>query len=333
MLKKGLIQVYTTNSGRLNFAPIGLALRAAGQDLHVLIAGLLPHDLLGGAVTASSILKPNLVLDLCASEGIGPDQKFPEDKLHQAFQRATDAVLKSAFDVVILKGIHHILNSGMASLKDILSLMMEKPPDLELVLTGIGLPPEILDRADLATEMVVSSSGKDESLTEIITGNGKGKTTYCLGKAMITSCMGVESAFLQFVKSPHPYGEVKAIEKFPNLDIRTMGEGFLFGKHSGDKEKHQRAARRAWEKCLREIFSLKYGLVVLDEINTATYYGLVHAERVREMLFLKPGNLQLLLSGRNAHLEVTAAASTLIEMREIKHPYKKGIKARKGIEF
>ena len=54
------------------------------------------------------------------------------------------------------------------------------------------------------------------------------------------------------------------------------------------------AARKAWEDCLREIFSLKYGLIVLDEINIATYYGLIHPERVREMLFLKPLKLHLI---------------------------------------
>jgi cob(I)alamin adenosyltransferase len=78
---------------------------------------------------------------------------------------------------------------------------------------------------------------------------------------------------------------------------------------------------------------MKYGLLVLDEINIATHYGLIRGERVKEMLFLKPRQTHLLLSGRNAHPEVTEAASTVIEMKEIKHPFKKGVKARKGIEF
>jgi cob(I)alamin adenosyltransferase len=147
------------------------------------------------------------------------------------------------------------------------------------------------------------------------------------------SALGVRSTVLQFMKSPHPYGEVKAIDRVPHLDIRTMGEGFLFADAAAQMRKHHQAARRAWEECLREVFSLKYGLVVLDEINTATYYGLVHGERVREMLFLKPHDLHLLLSGRNAHLEVIEAASVVIHMREVKHPFTQGVKARKGIEF
>jgi cob(I)alamin adenosyltransferase len=71
----------------------------------------------------------------------------------------------------------------------------------------------------------------------------------------------------------------------------------------------------------------------MDELNTATSHGLVNPDRVRELLFLKPQNLHLMLSGRNAHAEVLAAAASVIEMREVKHPYTKGIKARKGIEF
>ena len=145
--------------------------------------------------------------------------------------------------------------------------------------------------------------------------------------------MGIRSTILQFIKSPKAYGEVKAMKKLPYLGIRSMGEGFLNIQPAASDRKHMEAARKAWEDCLREIFSLKYGLIVLDEINIATYYGLIHPERVREMLFLKPRKLHLILSGRNVHLEVRKGASSLIEMREIKHPFQKGIKARKGIEF
>jgi cob(I)alamin adenosyltransferase len=84
---------------------------------------------------------------------------------------------------------------------------------------------------------------------------------------------------------------------------------------------------------LREIFSLTYRLIALDEINIATNLDLVHPNRVREMMFLKPRNLHLVLSGRNAHPEMIKHASAVFEMREIKHPFQKGIKARRGIEF
>jgi len=341
MLKKGLVQVYTSTSEWFNFAPIGLSLRAAGQNLRTLNACFSPHKAMNGDAMASLFLKPNLVIDHTAIEE-GGGRGMGRGSALDAFVHASAAALAGEFDIVILNGINPLLDQGVISLEQILRLIEKRPPNVELVLSGPGAPEEIIDRADLVTEMIVTRSGEGPEDTpgsegrgtiEVVTGNGKGKTTYCLGKAMMMSCVGIRAAILQFMKSPQPYGEIKAIEKFPYLSVETMGKGFFHTNRPAEKEKHLKAARVAWEECLREIFSLKYGLVVLDEINTATYYGLVHHERVRELLFLKPRGLHLLLSGRKAHLEVRAAASTLIEMREIKHPYRKGIKARKGIEF
>jgi len=316
MLKTGLVQVYTSTSEWFNFAPIGLSLRAARKNLRILNACFSPHEAMNGDAMASLFLKPNLVIDHTAvKEAEGG--KIHRSNALDAFEHVTAAALAGEFDIVILNGINPLLDQGVVSLKQVLSLMDKRPPQVELVLSGPQAPEELIDRADLVTEMVVTlSSERPEEAPgseahgtiEVVTGNGKGKTTYCLGKAMMMSCVGIRAAILQFMKSPQPYGEIKAIEKFPYLSVETMGKGFFHTNRPGEREMHLKAAKLAWEECLREIFSLKYGLVVLDEINTATYYGLVHHERVRELLFLKPSDLHLLLSGRNAHLEVTAAA-------------------------
>jgi len=298
-----------------------------------------------GTDMASILLKPNLVFEHTKIEKTPPDGKWNKAEINetiQSFQRARKALLSGQFDIVSLNGINQICNQGIISPEEILKLTKIKPDNVELVLTGPGASDELIERADLVTEMVchVPKDRPDKeddrdvmAPTEVVTGNGKGKTTYCLGKAMLMSCLGIRSTILQFIKSPRAYGEVKAIEGLPYLEIKTMGEGFLNMHSAVPNKKHFGTAKRAWEECLREIFSLKYGLIVMDEINIATYYGLIHAERVREMLFLKPQKLHLILSGRNAHLEVREGASAVIEMREIKHPFKKGIKARKGIEF
>jgi len=298
-----------------------------------------------GASMATIFLKPNLVIEYLGDKTIPSDGKWGRetiDKINQSFQNAEKALYSGGFDIVILNGINQILKENIVSFDHILELMEKKPDNVELVLTGPGASEEIIEKADLVTEMVIhtlketpAKDYNDEGIApiEVITGNGKGKTTYCMGKAMLMSCMGIRSTILQFIKPPKAYGEVKAMEKLPYLEIRSMGEGFLNIQSAASDKKHIKAARRAWEDCLREIFSLKYGLIVLDEINIATYYGLIHAERVREMLFLKPQKLHLILSGRNAHLEVQEGASWVVEMREIKHPFRKGIKARKGIEF
>jgi cob(I)alamin adenosyltransferase len=337
MLKRGLIQVYTSRTEHFNFAPLGLSLRASGHHARTLITCFAEHARMDGLDTASLLLRPHLVIDPSPAEGQGNGLQPMA-----AFRKAEAAVLEGGYDLVIFDSINPLLHAGSIPAQEVLSLADRKPSGVELVLSGARAPEAILDRADLVTDMVVTSPGERRpaetqrepaGAIEVITGDGKGKTTYCLGKAMLRSCAGVRSAILQFMKSPQPYGEIRAIARLPQLDVKTMGEGFVFPDRPEEKPRHLKAARMAWEECLREVFSLRYGLVVLDEINNATYHGLVNPARVREMLFLKPHHLHLLLSGRNAHLEVRAAAATVIEMREIKHPYKKGIGARKGIEF
>ncbi len=342
MFEKGLIQIYASDSDRFNFAPLGLALRAAGQKFRSRITCFFSHELMDGLPLASEILKPYLHVDASAHHLDARDEETLKTAVLGSFRSAAEACRGGDFDLVILNGAVSALGRGWIRLEDVCRLMEDKPDHVELVLSGRGAPREILDRADLVTEMAVSGpsdvpwteSGPDAAYpVDVITGNGKGKTTYCLGKAMLASCMGFRSAFLQFMKFPQQYGEVMAIEKLPYLTIKSMGAGFLDPDAEGRQEEHHLAAKQAWEHCLREIFSLKYGLVALDEINTASHYGLLNPRRVREMLFLKPRSVHLLLSGRNAHPDVIEAADTVLEMREIKHPYQKGIKARRGIEF
>jgi cob(I)alamin adenosyltransferase len=344
-MEKGLIQVYTSESERFNFAPMGLSLRAAGQGLRTLIISFMPYDFMEGAPIASSLLEPYLTID---PEGIDPlsfhanGVSGVRPRTMEVFARSREAVFSGGFDIVILNGILGLVDLELLPLKDVLNLLEEKPDSVELVLSGTRANQKIVEKADLVTEMVVNNPrdslpGKrprnGHGAIEVITGEGKGKTTYCLGKAMLMSCLQIPTLIFQVIKSPSPYGEIKAIRKLPHLTIKTMGKGFLNVHASGLEQKHIDAARQAWKLLRAEIYSLKYGLVVLDEINIATYYGLIGGERVLEMLFSKPPELDLILTGRHAHPAVTNAASSVIEMREIRHPFAKGVQARKGIEF
>lgn len=343
MLERGLVQVYTGDYGHFNFAPIGLCFRAAGQGLKSLITCFAPHELMKGASEAAALLEANLVIDHLT---LPRDSRKPltnnDEELRLKFQETEKAALSGDYDIVVLNDILALWDRGIIPLADILKVLEQKPPQVEVVLTGPLLPEELLARADLVTHMVIHEQTnqaeqerniRKQGRIEVITGNGKGKTTYCLGKALLTSALGVRSIVLQFIKSPRLYGEVISAKKIPFLEIRSMGKGFLGSQSTAIEKKHQEAATKAWEKCLREIFSLQYGLVVLDEINTATFYGLVNTGSVSGMCSLKPQSLELLLSGRNAHAEVLAAASKIIEMKEIKHPFRDGIRAREGIEY
>ncbi|MFO7986629.1 MAG: cob(I)yrinic acid a,c-diamide adenosyltransferase [Desulfatiglandaceae bacterium] len=346
MLNTGLVQLYygvcAGASDSTNYAPFGLAMRACGRNLRTLIIGFSPADYWIPLKRAASFLAPYLVIDCALVEGLEPDLSPSAERGIEGFRKAEQSLAEGRFDLIILDGIMRLVVQGIFKAADILRLMRDKPGHVELVLTGFGADDQIIQQADLVTEMVVrrdprhvpsSAMIEGRDSIKIVTGNGKGKTTYCLGEAMVAACSGSHAFVLQVIKSPRLYGEIKGIRKIPHLEVRTMGEGFLDHGPAEPGEKHLQAARSAWAVWLQELYSMKYDLLVLDEINIATHYGLIPWERVKEMLLLKPEHLRLLLSGRDAHPEIIETAETLIEMREVKHPYKKGVKAREGIEF
>lgn len=173
-----------------------------------------------------------------------------------------------------------------------------------------------------------------KGLIIINTGDGKGKTTAALGTAMRAAGHGMKVLILQFIKSGNGYGEIKFIEKIPNIEIRSMGEGFVYHRKNGsDMQKHQAAANNAWEMVKAEVKSEKWDMIVLDEINYAIKYGLIAVEEVEKLLDTKPEKLNLILTGRDAQESLIDRADTVSEMKVIKHAYQKGIKAKKGIEF
>jgi len=344
MLKQGLVQVYTGKTSQMNLAHIGLSLRATGQNLRTFVMGLLLHPFVETEDRALSFLKPNVVVERLPLTSVPSNEILLErdrEKINTSFEHIQEIIFSGTFDIIVLEEINQVVDRGIIPMSSILDLIRRKPATVELVLTGGNARGEIIEQADLVTEMVEHKreegswkidGSNQEGCVGVVTGNGKGKTTYCLGRAMFFAANGIPSSVLQFIKSPRAYGEVVAIERFPKLEIKSMGEGFIL-ESSRPSRRHIEAARGAWEACLREIFSLNYGLIVLDEINVATHLGLVHPDRVREMMFLKPKDLHIILSGRNAHPEMKEHASAVFEMKEIKHPFNKGVHARRGIEF
>jgi len=331
----GLIQVYTSPSRRTNYAPYGLALRASGQGLRTLIIHFAPHDFMGGEKKACTSLAPNLVIDASALDGFDPKEGMAAGKARDAFQKAMEAAVSGTFDVVVLEGVLGMVSDGLIPLHEVLDLMLEKAAHMELVLTGSEASDMIIEKADLVTEMSVRTSarGKHQEPIEVVTGKGKGKTTYCLGKALLMSSMDVPTFILQVVKSPKPYGEVMAIKKLPGLEIETMGKGFVDKRNPDADPSHWEAAREAWERGKEIISSSRYGLVVLDEINIAVNYGFIHPDEVQNLLLNKPKGVHLMLSGRYAKTDVMKHATVVMEMKEVKHPFKNGIGARRGIEY
>ncbi len=171
-----------------------------------------------------------------------------------------------------------------------------------------------------------------KGLLMIFTGNGKGKTTAAIGLSVRAAGHGMRTCFIQFIKGSWHYGEMDALKRLSDLiDLEVMGRGFTW--KSDDLEKDKKEAKNAWEHAKKVILSCDYDIVVLDEFTYAINYSMVDLEDVVETLKKRPQRLHVVVTGRDAPDELIQIADLVTEMKEVKHPFKAGIKAQKGIEF
>jgi len=165
-------------------------------------------------------------------------------------------------------------------------------------------------------------------------GDGKGKTTAALGTALRACGHGMRVLVLQFIKGTWHYGELDAAKRLaPELEIVPMGEGFVDLTRKPPDPRDIAAAEKCLARFEEAIASGKYDILILDEIGYALNYGLLRVEKVADLLKRKPAALHVILTGRDMPPEIIALADTVTEMKEIKHAFRKGVKAIKGIEF
>jgi len=172
-------------------------------------------------------------------------------------------------------------------------------------------------------------------LVIVHTGPGKGKTTAALGTAFRAVGQGLKVLMVQFIKGSWHYGELDAAKMLGDdrFQILPMGRGFVkVGVEKPDPE-DVRLVREAWDFATAKMMSGEYDLVILDEINYAISYRMLDAKEVVEKLKHRPEMTHVILTGRNAHALIVEVADLVTEMREVKHPYQKGILAQRGIEY
>ena len=171
-----------------------------------------------------------------------------------------------------------------------------------------------------------------KGLIEIYTGDGKGKTTAALGLAVRACGHGAHVAIVQFMKGWARYGELTAVKHLPGVTlVHTGREKCIFRGDETDEDFKE--AARGLKEAEKFIDSGEYDLVILDEINVAIDFGLVDADDVAELLRGNPEKTDIVLTGRNAPKSLLDMADLVSEMKEIKHPYRQGITARKGVEY
>jgi len=165
----------------------------------------------------------------------------------------------------------------------------------------------------------------------VYTGPGKGKTTAALGLGLRAAGAGLKVHMIQFMKGRR-YSELDAVGNLKNFTISQFGRDEFVNKEKPEQidiDLAQKGFTHAKNVIKKEV----YDMIILDEINVAVDYSLIDIHDVLKLLDEKPEKLEIILTGRYAHPEVSRYADYVTEMLEIKHPYQKGVEARKGIDF
>jgi cob(I)alamin adenosyltransferase len=172
----------------------------------------------------------------------------------------------------------------------------------------------------------------EKGLVQVYTGNGKGKTSAAFGLALRATGRGLKVCIIQFIKGGFDYGELYVADKLPGLKLKAFGRGKFVSEKKPDKEDVD-LAEEALKTAEEAVKSREYDVIVLDEVNVALNLKLIRTERVLQLIKEKPAQTELVLTGRKAPKEIIETADLVTEMVEVKHPYNKGFKARKGIEY
>jgi cob(I)alamin adenosyltransferase len=165
---------------------------------------------------------------------------------------------------------------------------------------------------------------------QVYTGDGKGKTTAALGLALRAFGAGLNVYMAQFVKG-RQYSELESLKKLSeHFIVKQYGRGCFI--NNAPTEEDFQAAKGALKEIRKIMLSGEYRIIILDEVNIATHYGLITVEELIEFILDKPEDVELVLTGRHADPRVMELADLVTEMKAIKHYYQKGIQAREGIE-
>ena len=175
---------------------------------------------------------------------------------------------------------------------------------------------------------------EEKGLVIVYTGNGKGKTTASLGLILRAVGYKKKCLIIQFGKAWFT-GELVGIKKLsPYVKIIQGGKGFLDILGSKvSKQDHEKAAREAFNILYKEVISDKWDIVVADEIVGAVYSKVLPFSKLLQLIYDKPERVDLILTGRHASAKLIKKADLVTEMKEVKHPFQKGILAKKGIDF
>ena len=191
---------------------------------------------------------------------------------------------------------------------------------------------EKMAKKKAARDKIVATKTIEKGLLIVHTGKGKGKSTAAMGLAVRAIGNGMKVGIVQFVKGVWETGERVVLDKFPELCvIKAMGEGFSW--ETQDRQRDIQAAENAWQMAKDMMDDESFDLIILDELNIPLRYDNLDIDAVVKMLRDKRERLHVVVTGRNAKEPLLEAADLVTEMTMVKHPFRAGVKAQKGIEF
>lgn len=192
---------------------------------------------------------------------------------------------------------------------------------------------EKMRKVQSARERAQATKTVEKGLLIVNTGKGKGKSTAAFGLVLRAVGHGMRVGVVQFIKGTWDTGEGRVLrERFADLvTYHVMGDGFTWDTQ--DRRADTASARRAWDAALALIGDDRHDLVVLDELNIVLRYEYLPVDEVVAGLAARPAMKHVVVTGRNAPEALVAAADLVTEMEQVKHPYRSGVKAQRGIEF
>jgi cob(I)alamin adenosyltransferase len=189
-----------------------------------------------------------------------------------------------------------------------------------------------MERLKASVDRRIEAAQEEKGLLIVYTGAGKGKTTAALGMALRCIGHGMKVAVVQFIKGAIDTAEERSLKSFGDRVVfLRMGEGYTW--ETQDRERDTKFAQQAWATVCDFLHDPSYAMVILDEFNIALQHEYVSLSDVLPILQARPPMQHVVVTGRGAPAELIDAADLVTEMKQLKHPFRKGVKAQQGVEF
>jgi cob(I)alamin adenosyltransferase len=357
----GQIHVYDGEGKGKSQVALGVVLRSIGMGIQSFLESrvLLLRFLKGpgrtydedAAIEALQRGFPHLIDQVRTgrAEFFGPEEitQFDRQEAQRGWDVAKGAIASGLYSVVVLDEINPVLDLGLLPMDEVVSALSHKPEHLEIIATGRAAPRQLLDIANLHSEMKLQTHHADmlglEGI-EIYTGAGKGKSTSALGKALQAIGRGISQdlshrvLIIQWLKGGNGYTEDAAIaalrKSYPNLvDHQRCGRDAIVWRGQ-QQEIDYVEAERGWEIARSAIASGLYKTIILDELNPTVDLELLPEEPIVQSLLRKPKDTEVIITGRcknpPAYFELASVHS---EVFNHKHYAEKGIDLKRGVDF